>query len=78
MVRDHEERGVSTFNHDRYQMDHVFEMMILRHITDRSTRVYMVLLSRRSSLELSLSPSYRSLAGTRYSIGVWLNYRAIA
>ena len=40
MVRDHVERGVSTFHHDRYQMGHVFEVMILPHITDRSLRVY--------------------------------------
>ena len=40
MVRDHGELGVSTFHHDRYQMAHVFEVMILPHITDRSLRVY--------------------------------------
>ena len=40
MVRDHKERGVSTFHHDCYQMGHVFEMTILQHITDRSLRVY--------------------------------------
>ena len=40
MVRDHEGRGVSTFHHDRYQMAHVFEMLVLPHISDRSTRVY--------------------------------------
>ena len=40
MVRDHEERGVSTFHHDRCQMAHVFEMLVLPHISDRSTRVY--------------------------------------
>ena len=40
MVRDHKERGVSTFHHDRYQMAHVFEMLVLPHISDRSTRVY--------------------------------------
>ena len=40
MVRDHEERGVSTFHHNRCQMAHVFESIILPHITDRATRVY--------------------------------------
>ena len=40
MVRDHEERGVSTFHNDRYHMAHVFESIILPHITDRSLRVY--------------------------------------
>ena len=40
MVRDHEERGVSTFYHDRYQMAHVFEMLVLPHISDRFTRLY--------------------------------------
>ena len=40
MVRDHEERGVSTFHHNRYQMAHVFEMLVLLHTTDRSTRLY--------------------------------------
>ena len=38
MVRDHEGRGVSTFHHNH--MAHVFESMILPHITDRSTPVY--------------------------------------
>ena len=32
MIRDHEERGVSTLKHDRYQMGHVFEMLILPHL----------------------------------------------
>ena len=40
MVCDYEERGVSTFHHDRYQLAHVFESVILPHITDRSLRVY--------------------------------------
>ena len=40
MVRAHEERGVSTFHHDRYRMAHVFESIILPHISDRSTHVY--------------------------------------
>ena len=40
MVRDYEERGVSTFHHDRYQMAHAFESIILLHVTDRSIRVY--------------------------------------
>ena len=40
MVRDYEERGVSTFHHDREQMRHVFRQTILPHIVDRSTRVY--------------------------------------
>ena len=38
MLRDHEERGVSTFHHDPWQMAHVFEQMILPHITDRACR----------------------------------------
>ena len=40
MVRDHEERSVSTFHHNRYHMAHVFESIILPHITDRAIRVY--------------------------------------
>ena len=40
MVRNYEERGVSTFHHDRGQMRHVFRQIILPHIVDRSTRVY--------------------------------------
>ena len=40
MVRDHEERGVSTFHHGRYHMAHVFESIILPHITNRSLCVY--------------------------------------
>ena len=40
MVRDYEERGVSTFHHDRWQMAHVFKQIILPHIVDRPTRVY--------------------------------------
>ena len=40
MVRDHKERGVSTFHHDCYHMAHVFESIILPHITDRSIHVY--------------------------------------
>ena len=40
MVRDYEERGVSTFHHDRGQMAHVFQQIILPHIVDRPTRVY--------------------------------------
>jgi hypothetical protein len=40
MVRDYEGRGVSTFHHDRGQMQHVFRQIILPHIVDRSTRVY--------------------------------------
>ena len=36
MVRDHGERGVSSFHHSRYRMAHVFESIILLHITDRS------------------------------------------
>ena len=46
MVCDHKERGVSTFHHDRYQMGHVFEMLISPHITDWSTRVYYENLDR--------------------------------
>ena len=38
MVLDHEERGVSTFHHDRYPMAHVSELIILPHITDRAIR----------------------------------------
>ena len=41
MVRDYEEHGVSTFHHDRWQMAHVFNQIILPHIVDRSTRVYL-------------------------------------
>ena len=55
MVHDHEERGVSTSHYDRYQMAHVFESIILPHITDHATCVYY-------------SSNYRSPAGTRYSI----------
>ena len=40
MVRDYEERGVSTFHLDRWQMAHVFKQIILPHIVDRPTRVY--------------------------------------
>ena len=40
MVRDYEERGVSTFHHDRWQMAHVFKQLILPHIVDRPTRVH--------------------------------------
>ena len=40
MVHDYEERGVSTFHHDRWQMAHVFKQIILPHIVDRPTRVY--------------------------------------
>ena len=40
MVRDYEERGVSTFHHDRWQMAHVFKQIILPHIVDCPTRVY--------------------------------------
>ena len=38
MLRDHEERGVSTFHHDPWQMAHVFEHMIQPHIVDRACR----------------------------------------
>ena len=40
MVRDYEERGVSTFHHDCQQMFHVLWQIILPHIVDRPTRVY--------------------------------------
>ena len=40
MVRDYDERGVSTFHHDRGQMAHVFEQLIAPNIVDRSTRRY--------------------------------------
>ena len=40
MVRNYEERGVSTFHHDCGQMVHVFTQIILPHIIDRPTRVY--------------------------------------
>ena len=40
MVRDYEERGVSTFHHDRWQMAHVFEQIIAPNIVDRSTHRY--------------------------------------
>ena len=40
MVRDYEERGISTFHHDRWQMAHAFKQIILPHIVDRPTRVY--------------------------------------
>ena len=40
MVRDYEERGVSTFHHDRGQIAHVFAQIILPHIVDHPTRVY--------------------------------------
>ena len=40
MVRNHEERGVSTLHHDRWQMAHVFNQIILSHIVDRPTCVY--------------------------------------
>ena len=40
MVRDYEERGVSTFHHNRWQMAHVVKQIILRHIVDRQTCVY--------------------------------------
>ena len=40
MERDYEESGVSTFHHDHYQMAHVFESIIVPHITNRATRVY--------------------------------------
>ena len=40
MLRDREERGVSTFHHDRYHMGHVFESIIMLHITDWSLCVY--------------------------------------
>ena len=40
MVRDHKERGVSTFHHSCYHMAYVFDSIILPHITDRCIRVY--------------------------------------
>ena len=40
MVRDYKERGVSTFHHNRYHMAHVFESIVLPHITDCATRAY--------------------------------------
>ena len=40
MVRDYKERGVSTFHHNRWQMAHAFNHIILPHIVDRPTRVY--------------------------------------
>ena len=40
MVRNYEERGVSTFHHDCWQMAHVFNQIILPRIVDRPTRVY--------------------------------------
>ena len=40
MVRDHEEHGASTFYHSCYHMAHVFESIILPHITNWSLRVY--------------------------------------
>ena len=38
MLRDHEEKGVSTFHHDPWQMAYVFNNMILPHIADRACR----------------------------------------
>ena len=60
MVRDYEERGVSSFHHDRWQMAHVFKQIILPHIVDRPTRIYFENLDRvrpspRSSVVLSPS-----------------------
>ena len=60
MVRDYEERGVSTFHHDRSQMAHVFKQIILPHIINRPTRFYFENLdwvrpSPRSSVVLFLS-----------------------
>ena len=40
MVRDYQERGISTFHHDRGQMAHVFQQIILPHIVNHPTRVY--------------------------------------
>ena len=40
MARDYEERGISTFHHDRWQMAHVFKQIMLPHIVDCPTRVY--------------------------------------
>ena len=40
MICDYEERGVSTFHHDRWQKAHVFKQIILPHIVDRPTCVY--------------------------------------
>ena len=39
-VCDHKERRVSTFHHDNYHMAHVFESIILPHITDHAIPVY--------------------------------------
>ena len=40
MVHDHEERGVSTFHQNCHHMTHIFESIILPHITHRAIRVY--------------------------------------
>ena len=40
LLRNYEERGVSTFHHDRWQMAYVFTQLILPHIVDCPTRVY--------------------------------------
>ena len=84
MVHDHEERGVSTFHHNRYHMAHVFESFILPHITNRPIRAYVTPTTRisfgvqpslRSSLDHSLfSSNFRSLAETRYSIRVCVTW----
>ena len=39
-VREYRECCVSTFDHDRWQMAHVFNLIILPHIVDHLTRVY--------------------------------------
>ena len=49
MVCDYKERGVSTFHHDRGQMAHVFQQIILPHIDDRPSCVYFENLDRNKA-----------------------------
>ena len=46
MLRNYEERGVSTFHHDRWQVAHVFKQIILPHIVDCPSHVYFENLDR--------------------------------
>ena len=54
MVRDHEERGFSSFHHNCYHMAHVFESIIL-------PPSLIVLPVSTSRISIGMQPSLRSL-----------------
>ena len=79
MVRDHEEHGASsTFHHSRYHMAHVFESIILPHITDHPIHVYYENLDWGTAEPKELARAFSLLVKlpksnqTRYSIIIYV------